>query len=79
MAQSKPIQVGDRVAYSTIFLRSTGQYTGDVPFARGTVVSLLPLGGRAAVIAEIDWHSDELPPRVHVANLVTVEDLAFGK
>ena len=36
--------VGDRVAYSVDFLRSTGQTTGDVPFLRGTVVEVRRLG-----------------------------------
>lgn len=30
-------KVGDRVMFSRVFLRSTGQLTGSVPFAVGTV------------------------------------------
>ncbi|WP_254509547.1 hypothetical protein [Anatilimnocola floriformis] len=64
------IQVGDRVCYSQRFLQSTGQYTGDVPFARGIVTALVPLG--SIMLAEIDWQNDELPARVNVANLSRV-------
>lgn len=34
--------VGDRIAYSAAFLRSTGQYTGKAPFMRATVTSVGP-------------------------------------
>ena len=36
---SKPIEIGDRVAYSAKFLRDTGQIAGVVPTMRGTVAS----------------------------------------
>lgn len=71
-ARSQPIQVGDRVCYSKRFLQSTGQYTGDVPFARGTVTALVPLG--STTLAEITWDTPELPERVNVANLSRVTD-----
>src|SRR5262245_60042625 len=64
------IQVGDRVCYSKKFLQSTGQYTGRVPFARGEVTAIIPLGD--AQLAEVDWSDDKLPKQVHVANLSRV-------
>jgi hypothetical protein len=70
--RSKGIQVGDRVAYSAAWLRLTGQFTGDAPFARGIVTRLIPLG--QTTLAEIDWGNDELPAKVNVANLSRVTD-----
>jgi hypothetical protein len=35
------ITIGSRVAFKRAFLRSTSQFTGWVPFARGTVVESL--------------------------------------
>jgi hypothetical protein len=71
------IQVGDVVGYSKAFLRSTGQYTGDAPFARGKVTALHPLGTET-ILAEIDWDKPDLPSRVNVKNLSTVRQITFG-
>jgi hypothetical protein len=46
-------KVGDRVGYSKAWLQSTCQYTGDVPFARGVITALQPLGDN--VLATIEW------------------------
>jgi hypothetical protein len=46
------IKVGDVVKYSAKFLHNTGQYTGDVPFMTGTVLSIK---GTTPTMAEIDW------------------------
>ena len=66
------IGAGDTVAYSRTWLQSTGQVTGDVPFARGRVKSLIPLG--SLVLAEIEWNTPDLPERVNVKNLSRVKD-----
>ncbi|MDZ4858036.1 MAG: hypothetical protein SGI88_03565 [Candidatus Hydrogenedentes bacterium] len=66
------INEGDQVAYSAAWLRSTGQYTGDVPFARGVVKKLVPLG--QTTLAEVDWGNPDIPSRVNVANLSRVTD-----
>lgn len=50
------LKVGDKVRYSAMFLRSTGQYTGEVPFAKGTIVGFDDLGGGAR-IASIAWEN----------------------
>lgn len=47
-----PIVVGDRVQYAAEFLRNIGCLTGDLPFARGTVTTLVPLG--EITLAEVD-------------------------
>lgn len=70
--RSQPIKVGDRVCYSKRFLQSTGQYTGDVPHARGVVTEIVPLG--ETTIAEIEWTFPDIPQRVNVANLSRVTE-----
>jgi hypothetical protein len=63
------------VAYKTLFLRSTGQFAGAIPHARGTVTEIQDYGGTR--IATIDWGDPDIPERVNVANLsaVTVRGL----
>jgi hypothetical protein len=76
--RTQPIQVGDTVGYSKQFLQSTGQYTGDTPFARGKVTALLPLGSDT-ILAEIDWDKPDLPPHVNVQNLSTIKQIQLGE
>lgn len=76
--RTQSIKVGDIVAYSKQFLQSTGQYTGSVPFARGKVSALIPLGSETT-LAEIDWNDEELPPRVNVKNLTTIQGIQLGE
>jgi len=76
--RSQPIQVGDIVGYSKAFLQSTGQYTGDAPFARGKVTSLHPLGTET-ILAEIEWDKPDLPSRVNVRNLSTARQITLGE
>jgi len=71
------LQVGDRVGYRAAFLRSTGQFTGPAPFARGTVIALNAVGPQAT-IAEIAWDTTHMPSRVHVANLATQREIELG-
>jgi hypothetical protein len=70
--RTSPIQVGDKVCYSKSFLQSTGQYTGDIPFARGVVVSIDTYG--TLRLATIDWGDNNIPPKVAVNNLSKVTD-----
>lgn len=66
----QPIKVGDRVAYSAAFLRSTGQHTGDIPHAKGTVTELKQLG--EVTLAVIEWGNPDIPEKVNVKNLCHV-------
>jgi len=66
------IQAGDRVAYSRQWLRSTGQMTGDVPQARGTVTRIEPLGSIS--LAVVEWDQPDLPAKVNVKNLSRIKD-----
>lgn len=71
---NKNIKIGDRVKYSHEWLKSVGELTGDIPFARGVVESVEDFGD-SFTLAVIDWGNDEIPPRVNVKNLVKVGDL----
>lgn len=73
------IKVGDKVRYSTKFLRNTGQYTGDIPFARGIVTALEPLGKGSirTFLAVIDWGNPDIPERVLVSNLEKTDKKVF--
>ncbi len=72
------IKVGDRVQYSTDWLRSTCTYTGDIPFARGTVIDVDPRFGGG--LATVDWSRPDthrvrggsVPRRILCANLEKV-------
>ena len=59
MKRHKNYTPGDKVAYSAAFLRSTSQYTGDVPFLRGEIVAVEPLGERQ--LCTIQWSLDGKP------------------
>lgn len=75
VTRTQPVKVGDKIAYTAAFLRGTGQYTGDVPQAKGIVLALVPLG--ETVLAEIAWDTPDLPRRVHVANICRVNSIAY--
>jgi hypothetical protein len=64
------IAIGDRVQFTAKFLRSTGQYTGRVPFLKGKVTRLETLGGQFK-LAVVQWEGDD-EQRVNVANLKRV-------
>ena len=42
----KKLKIGDRVCFSRVFLRNTGQFVGWQPFAEGTITKAQPLGSR---------------------------------
>lgn len=50
MPKRKPpeFQIGDRIAYSVRFLKSTGQMTGYAPQMRATVIHVGPLVSNSA-------------------------------
>ena len=67
------IRKGDVVMYARAFLRSTGQYTGPIPFMKGMVVDVEKKKGMPDV-AHVLWNyedpSEEVMHRVLVTNLV---------
>lgn len=64
------IEIGDRVCYKASFLRSTGQYSDDIPHARGIVKELKPLGDK--ILAVIEWDKPNIPEKVLITNLSKV-------
>jgi hypothetical protein len=67
------IRVGDLVQYKTAWLRSTGTYTGALPFARGRVMGMRKFG--SSFLVEVDWGSEEVPKLVLISNLVRVSSV----
>lgn len=68
--KSSNIHIGDIVAYKASFLRSTGQYSGDIPHARGKVTEIKPFGENA--LATVDWDNEVIPSKILVSNLSKV-------
>jgi hypothetical protein len=80
---SQTFQIGDRVAYSVAWLRSTGNYTGKLPQLRGTVRETETFGKvQLCVIAwdnyraESLYHDDGLG-RVIAPNLTLVSRIGI--
>lgn len=57
--KAKSFVIGDRVAYSVAFLKSTGETTGDMPRLRGTVHAIESLGANQLVV--IKWDNFFMP------------------
>jgi hypothetical protein len=53
--------VGDKVAYSAQFLRSTGMQCGPVAAARGKLTAIKPLA--SLELAVVDWDDADIPVR----------------
>ena len=63
-------KVGDRVAYTVQWLRSTGMSHSELSHARGEVIGITRLGERALI--EVKWTVNDLPNRILDANLALV-------
>jgi hypothetical protein len=71
-SRSRAIAIGDHVAYSATWLHSTGQFTGDLPHARGVVTELKVLSPDVT-LATVDWGGNpEIPTRINVKNLARI-------
>ena len=66
------LKVGDKVQYSTQFLRSTGEYTGNVPKAKGVVKKLTSIGSNRHM-AEVDWDLKDVPKKILTTNLSKIK------
>lgn len=74
----RPIAIGDKVAYSAAWLRSTGQMAGDIGHARGVVTELKVLSADV-VLAVVDWGDDpEIPTKINVRNLARINEREFS-
>lgn len=76
MTRMNPIAVGDVVAYSAAFPRSTGQKTGEAPFRRGTVIESEPFGD--GNLCRIRWN-DGRESSVLDTNLARPGSRAFAE
>ncbi len=70
--RTSDIKVNDTVMYVKRWLQSTGQYTGDICFAKGIVKELKPLG--SITLAVIEWDKPDLPEKVAISNLCRVTE-----
>jgi hypothetical protein len=75
----EPIAVGDRVKFAVRYCRSTAQYTGPVPFARGKVTRLREVCP-GFVLAAVEWDREKnvLPDVVNAANLAHEKDPEYA-
>ncbi|QVL31634.1 hypothetical protein KIH39_22750 [Telmatocola sphagniphila] len=67
------IQVGDKVAFSKRYCQSSGQVTGEIPFARGVVQELKAMGPEF-VLATVKWDNPDIGEKVAASNLVRVTE-----
>ena len=71
------LTVGDRVGYSAVFLRNTGQYTGPAPSRRGVILHIdEPAPGFG--LARVKWDGEANPTSVNIKNLARVGTLAWA-
>ena len=71
-------KIGDRVQYARQWLRSTGHLTGDIPHAKGRIISLAPVSN-GLDIATIDWDRPGLSAKVLTSNLVRMDRKQFER
>ena len=69
------LKIGSYVKYSRNWLRSTGNFTGDIPIAQGRIINIQDLG--SLKLAIIEWNRIDIPEKVNIKNLVDVRDLQF--
>lgn len=72
------LKVGDRVRYARAWLRSTHQYYGPIPHAKGRIIALAPVSDTRA-IATIDWGDPDIPAKVLTCNLVREDRVQFER
>lgn len=73
---TQALKIGDRVGYTAAFLRSTGMYTGEEPFMRGTVTGFEDIS-QGFVLAVVDW-AGHGARKVNVKNIARVGTLAWS-
>lgn len=70
------VKIGDKVGYSASFLRSTGMYTGEEPFMRGTVTGLEDVS-HGMTLAIVNWTGHGIR-KANVKNLAKVGSIAWA-
>jgi hypothetical protein len=68
----KMFRVNDNVMFSREFLRSTGQFTGAVPFAKGRVEMVEQMNSKLFIVT-VNW-GDNTKSRVLSSNLIHGSD-----
>jgi hypothetical protein len=68
----KMFRVDDNVMFSREFLRSTGQFTGAVPFAKGRVEMVEQMNSKLFIVT-VNW-GDNTKSRVLSSNLIHGSD-----
>lgn len=68
----KLFRVDDVVMFSREFLRSTGQFTGPVPFAKGRVLMVEQLNPKLFIVT-VQW-ADDVQSKVLSSNLIHGSD-----
>jgi hypothetical protein len=71
------LKIGDRVGYSAAFLRSTSQFTGPKPFARGTIIGIEEIAP-GAEFAGVIWDGSLEPRSVNVKALARMGTIAWA-
>lgn len=71
------MKIGDRVKYSRVWLRNTGNICGEIPFKRGRVVSVKPMTEDRSLVM-VKWDGDPDHHRVLNCNLVQESDSEAG-
>lgn len=65
------LKPGDKVAYSVQFLKSIGEFSGEIPAARGVIKEIKQIAPDLQ-LAVIEWITPGLPEKVNVKNLAKV-------
>ena len=68
----KLFKIDDNVMFSREFLRSTGQFTGPVPFAKGRVEMVEQMNSKLFIVT-VNW-GDNTKSRVLSSNLIHGSD-----
>ena len=77
MAMKNAPTIGDRVAYSANWLRSTGNYAGRLPFLRGEIINLEDLC-KDFTLAHVQWEGVDEPAKINIRNLAKVGTAAMN-
>lgn len=71
---SNEINIGSYVKYSKNWLKSTGNYTGNLPRGIGRVINIEKLG-KDLQLAIIQWNYKDIPDKVNVKNLILADKI----
>ena len=67
------IKIGDYVCYSREWLRSTGNFTGNIPQASGRVINIEVVYPEFE-LAIVEWNFKDIPAQINVKNLIRLDE-----